>query len=150
MPRSVSLHGSFLTCVAVVASLGFTPGRGCMNTLLMESADAYKLWLHPWNLHQMLLYSSSLTKMSVFEGLQSIFRLSGNPSIYLPSECMVLYSHGPPCRQMVFCLSMHAHKFFSRDLLVKVSNKHFPIQTMTWTKRIPTARLPQCTTKARR
>ena len=24
-----------------------------MGTLLMESADAYKFWLHLWNLHQM-------------------------------------------------------------------------------------------------
>ena len=85
-----------------------------MSTLLMESAAAYKLWLHPWNLRRMLLYSSSLTKISVFEGLQSIFRLSCNPRICLPSECVALHSHGPPFRQMVCCLSLHAHEFFQK------------------------------------
>ena len=60
----------------------------------MESADAYMPLLHPWNLHQMHLYSTSLNKISVLEERQSISRLSGNPNICLPSECTALYNRG--------------------------------------------------------
>ena len=90
----------------------------------MESADDYMLWLHSWNLHQMHLYSGSLNKISVFEGRQSISRLSGNPNICLPYECTALYTRGSPFGQMVFCPTLHAHEFYSRDLQVNVSNQH--------------------------